>query len=69
MRKRRRDSDTGAQRNPPASNPPTGNVVGGGPNYAKNQARPSAPYVPQHAAASFVKTATPREMRKQNEIL
>ncbi|KAJ3566851.1 hypothetical protein NPX13_g6983 [Xylaria arbuscula] len=34
----------------------------------KQMTRP-APYVPQHAGASFSRTATPREMRRQNEIL
>lgn len=28
-----------------------------------------AAYVPQHAAASFVRTATSRRMRKANEVL
>ncbi|KAI0198352.1 hypothetical protein F4808DRAFT_462824 [Astrocystis sublimbata] len=32
-------------------------------------ARPSAPYVPTHAAESFSRTATPRHMKKANEIL
>ncbi|OTA64178.1 hypothetical protein K449DRAFT_432711 [Hypoxylon sp. EC38] len=27
------------------------------------------PYVPQHAKDSFLKTATPRQMKKANEIL
>ncbi|KAI1650052.1 uncharacterized protein F4817DRAFT_329581 [Daldinia loculata] len=34
-------------------------------------ARPptQTPYIPQHAKNSFLKTATPRQMKKANEIL
>ncbi|KAK5631566.1 hypothetical protein RRF57_007280 [Xylaria bambusicola] len=35
----------------------------------EKQVTRSAPYVPQYAGASFSRTATSREMRRQNEIL
>ncbi|RWA11868.1 hypothetical protein EKO27_g3240 [Xylaria grammica] len=64
-----RNSSAGVQQLPSAPASPTNIVAGNGPNHTENQARPSTPYVPQHAAATFLKTATPREMRRENEIL
>ncbi|GAW11294.1 hypothetical protein ANO14919_006370 [Xylariales sp. No.14919] len=65
----RRNSSAGVQQLPSAPASPTNVVAGIGPNHTENQARPSTTYVPQHAAATFLKTATPREMRRENEIL
>ncbi|RYC57830.1 hypothetical protein CHU98_g8369 [Xylaria longipes] len=59
---------TGAQRIPSAPASPTDATAGKRSDYEKGQARSSLPYVPQHAAATFTKTATPRQMRKENEI-
>ncbi|RYO98139.1 hypothetical protein DL764_007184 [Monosporascus ibericus] len=39
------------------------------PSPAPNPSRPPTPYVPRHAGASFLKTATPRHMKKANEVL
>ncbi|KAI0405853.1 hypothetical protein F4802DRAFT_596815 [Xylaria palmicola] len=64
-----RQPSTGAQRIPSAPTSPTAALGGNRPHDAENRARASAPYVPQHAAASFSKTATPRQMRRENEIL
>lgn len=36
---------------------------------APTQSSAQTPYVPQHAKDSFLKTATPRQMKKANEIL
>ncbi|KAI1425110.1 hypothetical protein F5Y12DRAFT_714578 [Xylaria sp. FL1777] len=63
-----RSSSASALRIPSISNPPSDIMTSASPNHAENQARLSAPYVPEHAAETFVKTATSREMRKQNEI-
>ncbi|KAI1187637.1 hypothetical protein F5B17DRAFT_398688 [Nemania serpens] len=68
----RRQSGTGAQRIPSAPTSAAAATAAGSssrPSHAESQGRPSAPYVPQHAAAAFSKTATPRQMRKENEIL
>ncbi|RYP83987.1 hypothetical protein DL770_005289 [Monosporascus sp. CRB-9-2] len=39
------------------------------PPPSPNPSRTPAPYVPRHAGASFLKTATPRHMKKANEVL
>ncbi|RYP12146.1 hypothetical protein DL765_007445 [Monosporascus sp. GIB2] len=39
------------------------------PPPSQNPGRTPAPYVPQHAAPSFLKTATPRHMKKANGML
>lgn len=65
---RRRES-AGALRIPSAPTSAPATAAGSRPSHAESQGRPSAPYVPQHAAATFSKTATSRQMRKENEIL
>ncbi|RYO89787.1 hypothetical protein DL766_002626 [Monosporascus sp. MC13-8B] len=39
------------------------------PPPSPNPGRTPTPYVPRHARASFLKTATPRHMKKANEVL
>ncbi|RYP86794.1 hypothetical protein DL769_000639 [Monosporascus sp. CRB-8-3] len=34
-----------------------------------NPSRTPIPHIPQHAGSSFLKTATPRHMKKANEVL
>ncbi|KAI1115723.1 hypothetical protein F5Y14DRAFT_460208 [Nemania sp. NC0429] len=72
----RRRSSAGTQRIPSssatASTTASATAADSRPDHAESQpGRPPAPatYVPQHAAATFYKTATSRQMRKENEIL
>ncbi|CAJ2500082.1 Uu.00g029350.m01.CDS01 [Anthostomella pinea] len=39
------------------------------PTAQDNQSQPGSPYAPQHAAQSFLRTATPYNMRAANEVL
>ncbi|KAI0474659.1 hypothetical protein F4859DRAFT_514510 [Xylaria cf. heliscus] len=64
-----RRQPTDAQRIPSAPTSPTNATAGERSNDEKGQAHSSAPYVPQHAATTFSRTATPRQMRRENEIL
>ncbi|KAI0109174.1 hypothetical protein GGR51DRAFT_558535 [Nemania sp. FL0031] len=65
----RRRPSTSAQPLPSSPVSLTATAGGNRANHAEGgQSRPSAPYVPQHAAATFSRTATPRQMRKENEI-
>lgn len=72
----RRHTSTGIQRIPSAPTTPVAVAVSGGPHHhqqqqhhAESRVRSGAPYVPRHAAATFSKTATPRQMREENETL
>ncbi|KAI1172491.1 hypothetical protein F4777DRAFT_581899 [Nemania sp. FL0916] len=66
---RRHRSSAGAQQIPSAPASPSTLLRSSMSNHAQGQTGPSAPYVPQYAGASFSKTATSRQMRKENEIL
>ncbi|TRX88746.1 hypothetical protein FHL15_010316 [Xylaria flabelliformis] len=63
-----RRQHTGAQRIPSAPTSPTYATTNDRSNHEKGQ-QSLPPYVPQHAAATFSKTATSRQMREENEIL